>query len=103
MNVDNIERLLKEIKDDAAVWKLRDGRDVIFSGKFLDTIGEIFEKYGVGTARIFLANQMGRDRTQAVSLIKVMDKFKKYPEVMNNRAIGRYIIKTLDQLKRMEV
>lgn len=103
MTVDNIERLLKEIKDDPAVWKLRDGKDVIFSGKFLDTIGEIFEKHGAGTARIFLANQVGRDKTQAISLIRVMDKFKKYPEVMNNRPIGRYIIKTLDQLKRMEV
>lgn len=101
--MDSVERLLKEIKDDQSIWKLRDGRYVAFSGKFLDTVGEIFERHGFGVTKVYLANQTGRDRTQAFSMIKVLEKLQSYPEISNNRAIGRYIIKTLDTLKRMEV
>jgi len=101
--VDSIERLLKEIKDDQFIWKLRSGRHVTFSGKFLDTVGEIFEKYGFGTTKVYLINQCGRDRIQASVMLHVIEKLEKSPEVRNNRAIGRYIIKTLETLKRMEV
>ena len=82
---------------------MRDGREIRFSGKFLDTVGEIFERHGFGTAKIYLKNQVGRERTEAISLLKVMDMLESCPEVVNKRAIGRYIIKTLEQLKRMEV
>ena len=101
--MDNIERLLKEIKDDQKIWKMRDGKQVSFTGKFLDTVGEIFEKHGFGTTKLYLTNQTGRDRTQAVSMLLILDKLKGSQEVINNRAIGRYIIKTVDMLKRMEV
>lgn len=101
--MDSVERLLKEIKDDQSIWKLRDGRYVAFSGKFLDTVGEIFEKHGFGVTKVYLANQTGRDRTQAFSMIKVLERLQKCSEISNNRAIGRYIIKTLDTIKRMEV
>ena len=100
--MDNIEKLLKEIKEDTAIWSLGVGKEVRFSGKFLDSVGEIFEKHGFGTTKVFLTNQAGRDKMQAFSLVKVIDRFKKYPEIVSNRAIGRYIIKTLDTLKRME-
>jgi len=101
--VDKIERLLKEIKNDVSIWKDKTGRPTRFSGKFLNNVGEIFEKHGFGTTKVYLANQSGRDRAQAFSMIKVLEKLKNYPEIINNRAIGRYIIKTLDTLKRMEV
>jgi hypothetical protein len=101
--VDNIEKLLKELKADQSIWKSKDGKPIYFSGKFLDTVGEIFEKHGFGTTKVYLANQSGRDRSQAFSMQKVLEKLKDYPEIINNRAIGRYIIKTLDTLKRMEV
>ena len=100
--MDNIERLLKEIKEDKSIW-FKDDRQVYFSGKFLDTVGAIFEKHGFGTTKIYLINQSGRDRTQAFSMIKVVERLKNYSEAVNNRAIWRYIIKTLDMLKRMEV
>lgn len=101
--MDNIERLLKEIKEDQSIWKSRDDRPIYFSGKFLDTVGEVFEKHGFGTTKVYLINQSGRDRTQASGMLHVLEKLKKYPEIITNRAIGRYIIKTLETLKRMEV
>lgn len=101
--MDHIEQLLKEIKVDPSIWKDNRDRPVNYSGKFLDTVGEIFEKHGFGTTKVYLINQSGRDRIQAFGMQKVLEKFKKYPEIENNRAIGRYIIKTLETLKRMEV
>jgi hypothetical protein len=101
--MDNIEKLLKQIKEDQAIWRARDGKPTYFSGKFLDTVGEIFEKHGFGTTKTYLINQSGRDRTQAAAMLLVLDKFKKCPEIVSNRAIGRYVFKTLDTLKRMEV
>ena len=101
--MDNIERLLKEIKGDQSIWKSRDGRPISFSGKFLDTVGEVFGKHGFGTTKIYLINQSGRDRIQASVMLHVLEKLERYSEIINNRAIGRYIIKTLETLKRMEV
>ena len=100
--MDNIERLLKEIKADQSIWEYK-GRSVWFSGKFLNTVGEIFEKHGFGTTMVYLINQSGRDRAQALVMKNVLNKLKSCPEASNNRAIGRYIIKTLSTLKRMEV
>lgn len=101
--MDKIEKLLEEIKNDESIWKDKTGRSIEFSSKFLNNVGEIFEKYGFGTTKVYLVNQVGRERSQAFSMQKVLEKMKEYPEIINNRAIGRYIIKTLDTLKKLEV
>jgi hypothetical protein len=101
--MDNIEKLLSAIKQDASIWSGPGGSQVYFSGKFLDTVGEIFEKHGFGTTKVYLINQSGRDRVQAGRLLKVIEKFQNCPEVTSNRAIGRYVIKTLPHIKRMGV
>lgn len=103
--MDNIERLLKEIKEDPSVWNPgTERRPISFSNKFLDTVGEIYERYGMGAAKVYLMNQSGRDRIgEAEGILRVLMKFQKYPEVITNRPIGRYVIKTLSILKRMEV
>jgi len=100
--MDRIEKLLKEIKGDPKVWEF-EHRPIRYSGKFLDTVGGIFEKYGFGVTKTYLLNQVGRDRTQAMSMKRVVDKMEQYPEIVGNRAIGRYIIKTVQVLQKMEV
>ena len=100
--MDRIEKLLKEIKGDSKVWEF-ESRPVRYSGKFLDTVGGIFEKYGFGVTKTYLLNQAGRDRYQAMSMKRVIDKMEQYPEIVGNRAIGRYVIKTIQILKTMEV
>lgn len=100
--MDNIERLLKEIKEDQSIWKDKFG-EIRFSGKFLATVAEIFEKHGFGTTKVYLVNQSGRDKAYAFKMLIVLEKFKKYPEIEHNRAIGRYIIKTLEILKNRGV
>lgn len=100
--MDRIERLLKEIKEDKSVWEDDKGRYHKFSSKFLNDVGAIFEQHGFGVTRVFLINQTGRDRSQAYALLHVLRKLESYQEIKVNRAIGRYIIKTLDTLARME-
>jgi hypothetical protein len=106
--MDNIERLLKEIKEDLSIWKerRRDGRsfNIQFSSNFLNDVAEVFEKHGFGTTKTFLLDKREKRklRSQANSLLKVIAKFEKYPEIRANRAKGRLIIKTLDALKGME-
>lgn len=100
--MDRIEKLLKEIKDDRKVWEF-ENRPIRYSGKFLDTVGGILEKYGFGVTKTYLLNQASRDRSQAMSMKRVIDKLEQYPEIVGNRAIGRYIIKTVQILKTMEV
>ncbi len=101
--MDKIEKFLQEIKNDKTIWLDKYGKDINLSSKFLNTVGDIFEKYGFGTTKVYLVNQSGRDRIQADVLLKVLERFNECQEIINHRAIGRYIIKTLDTLKRTEV
>lgn len=97
--MDNIERLIQELKKENSIWSAEE-KSINFSAKFLETTGEIFEKHGFGTTRVYLINQLGKERAQASSLLKVLEIMEKYPEIVNNRAIGRYIIKSLNEIKR---
>ncbi len=103
--MDRIEKLLKDIKDDNSIWKDRRGDPIKFSNKVLNDVGDIFEKHGFGVTRIYLTNQKFRsqEKNQAESLLKVLKIMETCLEIINNRAIGRYIIKTLDNIKKMEV
>jgi hypothetical protein len=101
--VDRIEKLLNEIKKDNSIWKDKKGRQTYFSGKFLNDVGDIFEQHGFGVTKTYLINQAGRDRSQALALIRVLEKMADYHEIINHRAIGRYVIKSILTLKKMEV
>lgn len=100
--MDNIERLLREIKDDKEVWDER-GKPVKFSSNFLQDVADIFEKHGFGVTKTFLLNRAGRSRVEALKLLKIIAKFQNVPEIKTNRGIGRSIIKSLETLKLMEV
>lgn len=105
--MDKIKELLKELKADRTLWEYTDPRGqprrVEYSGKFLDTVGEVLERYGFGVTWTFLQNKEGREISQAIALKKVLKKLENCPQVVANRAIGRFIIKTLNEVQRMEV
>lgn len=67
------------------------------SGKFLNEVAEIYERYGAGTTRAYLLN---RRRPDAGLFLKIIQKLDARPEVSINRAIGRQIIKCLFELKK---
>lgn len=102
--MDRIEKLIKEIKDDQSIWQDGQGRSTRFSGKFLNSVGDIFEQHGFGVTKVYLQNQSDREnKGQAIALLKVLKKMESYQEMKSNRAIGRYIMKSLQTLRRMEV
>ncbi len=93
--MDKIGKLIEEIKKDRKVQKTR------FNSNFLNNVGEVFEKHGFGVTKMFLIDKKNkRDlRYQADALLNVIALFEKYEEIKQNRAIGRYIIKTLNIIK----
>jgi hypothetical protein len=101
--MDNIEKIIMELKKEKEKWKWvekQNRESEKFSSKFLETTGEIFEKHGFGTTKLYLINQSGKERNPAKSLLKVIEILERYPEIINNRAIGRYIIKSLNEILR---
>ena len=92
--MDDVEKLLNEIKEDESVVKTR------FSANFLDSVSEIYEKHGFGATKAFLLDKQQRRelKKQATALLNVLNKFEKYPRVKDDRRIGRIIIKILGTL-----
>ncbi len=90
--MDNIQKLLEELKQDNTIANMK------YSG-LINDVGDIFERHGAGTTRIFLLEKEGRGERQATILLKVLLKLEKYPEIMSNRSIGRFIFKTLNSIK----
>ncbi len=103
--MDRIEKLLKEIEEDREVWEYRDRdnkvRRIEYSGKFLNDVGQIFERHGAGATKLYLLHQTDRGKYQAMRanrLKRVIDRMEQYQEIRSNRAIGRYVIKTVEIL-----
>ena len=94
--MDRIQRLLREIQNDRSLMDIR------YSSSFLNRVGEIFERYGFGTTKVFLLEKRSRE---ADALLKIIDKIENenITEIVRNRSIGRMVIKTLITLKRTEV
>lgn len=101
--MDRIEQLIKEIKKDPLVWKNERGNPIRFT-RLAENVANIFEQYGFGDTKLYLAKREDRDEAdQAKALLRVLEIFRKYPEVEVNRARGRYIIKALNNIRTLEV
>ena len=91
--MDKIQKLLKEIQNDRSLMGVR------YSYSFLNNVGEIFERHGFGTTKVFLLEKRSRE---ADAILKILGKFENIPDIVRNRSIGRTIIKTLENLKGTE-
>lgn len=93
--IDPIERLIEDIRQCPEV------QSTHFSNNFLNAVGEVFERDGFGTTRIFLLEKRERQdlRHQSAALLKVIDLMTDHPEVRQRRALGRTIIKSLIAIK----
>jgi len=94
--MDRICELIRKIAAEEEVQKARDK----FTSSFLNQPAGVYEKYGFGMAKDFLWEKEGRgedeeEDVQAKAVLKALEIFKDYPEVLHNRKIGRYLIKTL--------
>jgi ribosomal protein S8 len=65
---------------------------------FLNNVAEVFENYGFETTRAYLLNKKEQYNLQAKALLEVLDCMNNNAAILQRRAIGRIIIKTLIQL-----
>jgi hypothetical protein len=91
---DLVEKIVEEIKNDEKVKEALSQRP--FGNTLLNTVGDVYEKEGVGTTRIYLSDKMTKryEKKQAKAILNVINILEKYPSI--DRATGRYIIKTIN-------
>ena len=91
----SIEKLIEDICQSQEVQRAH------LKNNFLNTVGEVFERDGFGTTRVFLLDKRSRRdlHDQAEALLKVLDLMRDHPEIQQRRAIGRTIFKTLIAIK----
>ncbi len=73
-----------------------------FASNFLHTVGEVLEREGFATTRLFLMDkrEQAATRYQArVLLEEVLPVLETCERIRQNRAIGRLIIKSLETVK----
>lgn len=95
---DSFEKLIEDIRQSPEVQRAH------LKNNFLNTVGEVFERDGFGTTRIFLLDKRSRRelRDQAEALLRVLELMIGHPEIQQRRAIGRTIIRTLIAIKGSE-
>lgn len=97
---DPVEVILRNLKNNHQVKTTR------FTSSFLNTVGDVLDQEGFGATKTFLMDRMGRRDTgfQARIVLKmVLPVLEASDKVRARRSIGRYIIKTLNTLKEVDL
>ena len=93
---DPIQQVLDQLRSNRTVQQTH------FTNNFLQNVGDVFEREGVATTRLFLQDKQGqsatRDQARAL-LTEVLPTLAGCQRILKNRAIGRYIIKALSTLQ----
>lgn len=94
--MDDVERLLRAIRDDTSVARTR------FTASFLNDLAEVYERHGPGVAHTYLLDKRGRGelRFQADAALRVLSIMASNARVATDRRVGRLIIKTLVEIVR---
>jgi len=93
---DPIEGVLDQLSGNRRV------REARFSSNFLNNVGDVLEREGFATTRLYLGDKKTRTATArqaGVLLTEVLPVLEACARIRQNRAIGRYIIKALPTLK----
>jgi hypothetical protein len=98
---DNIETLVNEIRHDRTIMNCFKNKP--FTAKFLQKVGKIFETNNFTVTKSYLQSEEERRlREEATALLCVLEKFHKYKEIENDRAVGRCIIRNLNTILKEE-
>ncbi len=93
---DPIEDVLNQLRQKPGVQKEH------FSSNFLNTAGDVLEREGFATTRLFLQDkreQSATRRAAGVLLEEVLPVLESCDRIRQNRGIGRLIIKSLPALQ----
>ncbi len=93
---DPIEEVLNQLRRKPGVQRER------FSSSFLNNVGDVFEREGFATTRLFLRDKQEQSATRyqaRVLLEEVLPVLESCERIRQNRAIGRLVIKSLETIK----
>lgn len=93
---DPIEEVLNQLRRKPGVLRER------FSSSFLNNVGDVFEREGFATTRLFLQDKQEQSATRyqaRVLLEEVLPVLESCERIRQNRAIGRLVIKSLETIK----
>ena len=94
---DPIEGLLEQLRRNPRVQEER------FASNFLNNVGEVLEREGFATARLYLRDKAEQSATRyqaRVLLQDVLPTMETCERIRQNRSIGRLILKALPTLQR---
>ncbi len=94
---DPIEDVLNELRSKESIRRAR------LSKTLLHTAGEILEREGFATTRLFLQEKQDQAATRDTARVLLQDVLPALAgceRIRQNRAIGRYILKALPTLQR---
>lgn len=94
---DPIEDVLNQLRRKPGVQRKR------FTSSFLNNVGDVLEREGFATTRLFLESKKEQAATcdQASTLLEeVLPVLESCERIRQNRAIGRLVIKSLETVKR---
>ena len=93
--MDDVEILIEKIKQD------RNFQRTPFTSNFLNNVADVFEREGFGVTKTFLLDKQQKYnlKWQAISLLNILNIFEKNERIKQNRKIGRFIIKNLNNFK----
>lgn len=96
---DPVERVLDDLRRDPELTRVQ------LKNSFLNKVGAVFERDGVGATEAFLLARAERDDAEydpgaRILLQRVLPRLKACPPVLTRRALGRYIIKVLPALQK---
>lgn len=95
---DPIDKVLKQVCALESVQKTR------LTNNFVNNVAEIFERQGFAVTRLYLKEKKSQRTTQwqASALLEVLPILEGCERIVQNRAIGRLVIKVLPTLQERE-
>ncbi len=93
--MDRIEKLVREIKKDRNVSKEN------FSGRLINTTGEIYEKYGYGATKLYLIDKI-KDKKRSYEAKILLRVVEKVEDARLPSSLGGFIIRKLNAVKKSE-
>lgn len=97
---DPIEDVLNQLRHKPSVQRMR------FTSSFLNNVGQVLEREGFATTRLYLQDKKGQSSTREQArllLEEVLPIIEACKRIKQDRAIGRYIIKALPALQERSI
>jgi len=92
---DEIDKLILELKEN------REIKETIFSNTFLNSVGQIYEIYGYGAAKLYLLGRMEKKKQKKEAKI-ILNILNRINSMGIPREIGSFIIRKINSIRMVK-